>query len=174
MPRSALVTVREFCFCTPRIIMQKWAASITTPTPVGPQHVHDRVGDLVGQPLLHLQPAGEDVHDPRHLGQAEDLAVGDVGDVGPAEERQQVVLAQRVELDVAHHDHALVRLLEHRVADRVGHRHPVALGEKAQRGLDPLGRLDQALPRRVFAQRGEDLAHLVGERRRVRRVTAPW
>ena len=35
MPRRALVTVREFCFSTPRIIMQKWAASITTPTPVG-------------------------------------------------------------------------------------------------------------------------------------------
>ena len=35
MPRSALVTAREFCFSTPRIIMQKWAASITTPTPVG-------------------------------------------------------------------------------------------------------------------------------------------
>ena len=119
MPRSALVTVREFCFSTPRIIMQKWAASITTPTPVGLQHVHDRVGDLVGQPLLHLQPPGEDVHDPGHLGEAQDLAVRDVGDVGPAEERQQVVLAQRVQLDVAHHDHALVRLLEHRVADDV-------------------------------------------------------
>ena len=35
MPRSALVTVREFCFSTPRIIMQKCAASMTTPTPVG-------------------------------------------------------------------------------------------------------------------------------------------
>ena len=35
MPLSALVTAREFCFSTPRIIMQKWAASITTPTPVG-------------------------------------------------------------------------------------------------------------------------------------------
>ena len=27
--------MREFCFCTPRIIMQKWAASMTTPTPLG-------------------------------------------------------------------------------------------------------------------------------------------
>ena len=137
MPRSALVTVREFCFSTPRIIMQKCAASITTPTPVGLQDVHDGVGDLVGEPLLHLEPPGEDVHDPGHLGQPEDLAVGDVGDVRPAEERQQVVLAERVELDVAHHDHALVALLEHRVADRVGHRHPVALGEAAERRLRP-------------------------------------
>src|SRR5204863_5542657 len=34
-PRSALVTVFEFCFSTPRIIMQRWYASITTPTPSG-------------------------------------------------------------------------------------------------------------------------------------------
>src|SRR5436309_12639229 len=34
-PRSALVTVFEFCFSTPRIIMQRWYASITTPTPKG-------------------------------------------------------------------------------------------------------------------------------------------
>src|SRR6266571_2676821 len=34
-PRSALVTVLEFCFSTPRIIMQRWYASITTPTPCG-------------------------------------------------------------------------------------------------------------------------------------------
>src|SRR2546430_6367755 len=34
-PRKALVTVLEFCFSTPRIIMQRWYASITTPTPRG-------------------------------------------------------------------------------------------------------------------------------------------
>src|SRR5439155_7634047 len=34
-PRSALVTVLEFCFSTPRIIMHRWYASITTPTPRG-------------------------------------------------------------------------------------------------------------------------------------------
>ena len=28
--------------------------------PVGLQHIHDRVGDLVGEPLLHLQPPGEE------------------------------------------------------------------------------------------------------------------
>src|SRR5690606_1424306 len=34
-PRIALVMVREFCFSTPRIIMQRWLASTTTPTPRG-------------------------------------------------------------------------------------------------------------------------------------------
>src|SRR5258706_10288378 len=39
-PRSALVTVLEFCFSTPRIIMQRWYASITTPTPSGLSTAH--------------------------------------------------------------------------------------------------------------------------------------
>jgi hypothetical protein len=33
MPRTALVTVREFCFSTPRMAMQRWVASMSTPTP---------------------------------------------------------------------------------------------------------------------------------------------
>src|SRR6185503_8540072 len=35
VPRSELVTALEFCFSTPRIIMQRCCASITTPTPRG-------------------------------------------------------------------------------------------------------------------------------------------
>jgi hypothetical protein len=35
VPRMLDVKVWLFCFCTPRIIMQRWAASITTATPRG-------------------------------------------------------------------------------------------------------------------------------------------
>ena len=34
-PSMALVTVEECCFSMPRIIMHRWRASITTPTPCG-------------------------------------------------------------------------------------------------------------------------------------------
>ena len=34
-PRMAEVTIAEPCFCTPRIIMQKWLPSSTTATPCG-------------------------------------------------------------------------------------------------------------------------------------------
>ena len=59
------------------------------------QDLHQRVGDLRGQPLLHLRAAGVDVDQPGQLRQAGDLAVGgrDVADVGDADERHQVVLA---------------------------------------------------------------------------------
>ena len=105
-PRTADVTVCEFCFCTPRIIMQRWYASITTPTPRGIEHVLDRLRDLLGEPLLHLEPAREHLDDARQLREPDDAPVGDVRDVRLAEEGQQVVLAERVQLDVAHHHHA--------------------------------------------------------------------
>ena len=73
------------------------------------EHVVDRAGDLLGEPLLHLEPPREHLDDARQLAQPDDLAVRDVGDVRLAEERQHVVLAQRVELDVAHHHHVASR-----------------------------------------------------------------
>ena len=50
-----------------------------------------RLGDLVGHPLLQLQPPRVHVDQARHLAEADDPAVGDVGDVTLAEERQQMV-----------------------------------------------------------------------------------
>ena len=137
-PRTALVTVREFCFSTPRIIMQRWDASMTTPTPCGCSDLHHRIGDLVGEPLLHLQPAREHLDDAGQLGETHDPAVGNVGDVRPPEERQHVVLAQGIDLDVPHQDHALVLLLEDRVAHTSSTDMLVAAREPAQRGFHPL------------------------------------
>jgi hypothetical protein len=72
---------------------------------VGAQVRHQGVGHLAGQALLHLQAAGEDIDHAGDLAQAHHLAVGQVADVGVAEEGQHVVLAQRVELDVADDHH---------------------------------------------------------------------
>ena len=49
-------------------------ASITTPTPAGRSTSSIAVRDLLGQPLLHLQPPREHLDDPRQLGQPDDLA----------------------------------------------------------------------------------------------------
>ena len=59
------------------------------------------VGDLAGEPLLGLDAAGEELHGARELGEPEDPVGGQVADVGDARERQQVVLAQRADRDVA-------------------------------------------------------------------------
>ena len=53
-----------------------------------------RLSDLTGKPLLDLEPAGEDLHQPRQLREPKDSARRDIGDVSFAEERQEVVLAE--------------------------------------------------------------------------------
>ena len=60
----------------------------------------DGVGDLAGEPLLHLQPSREHVDESRDLAESDDAALRDVRDVALAEERQQMVLAEAVEVDV--------------------------------------------------------------------------
>ena len=114
LPRTAEVMVRAPALRTPRIVMQRCSASITTITPRGLEDLHQRVGDLGGQPLLHLRALGVDVDQPGQLGQAGDLAAlgRDVADVGDAGERHQVVLAHRPELDVVDQDHLVVADVE--------------------------------------------------------------
>src|SRR3989454_871682 len=126
---------------------------------------HQRVRHLVGETLLHLEPAGKHLDHPWDLGETDQATVRQVGDVGPAEKGQQVVLAQRVDLDVAHADQVLVPLAVQRVTDHVRDGHVVAAGEPFERGLDAGRRLPEALPARVLAQLVEYFAHETFERR---------
>ena len=90
---------------------------MTTATPSGAIRRLDRLGDLRREPLLHLQPAREHVDDARDLAEADHAAVRNVGDVALAEERQQVMLAQAVEVDVAHDHHLVILDGEERAVD---------------------------------------------------------
>src|SRR5215470_20350162 len=72
--------------------------------------VHDLLRDLLGEPLLELQPSRIHVDHAGQLGNSEHLSARNVTDVATAEERQDVVLAQAIDLDVLHNHHA-VRLL---------------------------------------------------------------
>ena len=92
---------------TPRSVMQQVLGlddhADTARREVGLQPV----GDLLGQPLLDLRAAGEQLDDPGELRQPEDPLAGQVADVRDADERQQVVLADRLHRDVAG-EHQLV------------------------------------------------------------------
>src|SRR6266513_5982802 len=65
----------------------------------------DGFRDLRRQPFLNLQAAREHIHEALNLAQADDAAVRDVSDVGLAEKRQQMMLAQAEHLDVPDNDH---------------------------------------------------------------------
>src|SRR5262245_43765493 len=56
-------------------------------------------GDLVAHTLLYREAASEYPHQAGELGDANDVLVGDIANIGPPEEGQCVVLAERVELD---------------------------------------------------------------------------
>src|SRR5580700_10239492 len=118
----------------------------------------DGVGDLGRHALLDLEAAGVAVDEAGELGEAGDAAVlgRDVRDVGAAEERDEVVLAEGGEGDVTHHDHLVVlgREGDLEVTGRV----VVEAGEELLvHGRDPVGRGEEAVAVGVLADGLEEL-----------------
>ena len=116
--------------------MHRCVASHTTATPSGLIFSVMVCGDLVGHPFLQLQPAREDIDQARNLAEPDHAAVRDVGDVALAEERQQVVLAHAVEVDVADDHHLAIIDAEQRAVQHVVDVGRVAAREKPQRLVD--------------------------------------
>jgi hypothetical protein len=71
--------------------------------------------------------------------------------VGAADERQQMVFAQRVELDVAHHHHLVVVGREDRAVDDRVEVLSIPLGEEGHGTRRTGGGIEQAVARRIFA-----------------------
>src|SRR5947208_2557014 len=119
----------------------------------------DRLCDLTGHPLLHLEAVGERVHDARQLGQAEDTARRHVADVTAAEHRQQVVL----ELAEGGQGHVLGR--GHRAAQEldVAVQMPVIDGidEVAAQRRVHLFEVDDHAGLRIHGSTDGDLDHVV-------------
>ena len=114
----------------------------------------DLVDGLWGQ--LHLQAAGADLDGPWDLAKAHNLVVRNVGHVGLAVERQHVVLAHRVHLDVLDENHLVVGLLEEGLAQDVLRVEGVPVHQELVGPGDTLGGVGEALPVFVFAQNVED------------------
>jgi len=57
------------------------------------EHVFESVCYLLTDPFLDGEPFGEQVHEPCQLGDADDILVCDVADVGIAEEGESMMLA---------------------------------------------------------------------------------
>ena len=73
---------------------------------LGVRVFHQRVRDLLGDAFLHLRATRVQLHQSGELAQSDDLPVGrDVADMRDAVERQQMMLAHREQLDVAHQHH---------------------------------------------------------------------
>ena len=84
---------------------------------LGLEHALERLRDLRGETLLHLQAPAEHLDQARDLREPHHLALRQVGDVRAPEERQHVVLAEAVEVDVLHDHHLVVADVEERVVE---------------------------------------------------------
>ena len=95
-PRTAEVIVLAPAFWMPAHGHAHVLALKHRDDPARIEPLHQQVGDLGGQALLHLRAARVDLDEPRELGQPGDPAVlaGDVADVRHPVERQEVVLAE--------------------------------------------------------------------------------
>src|SRR6185437_2997655 len=125
------------------------------------EYVRDRLRDLYRETFLHLQASRKDIHHARELGQTDDPSVRYVRDMRLAEEREHVMLAHRVQLDVAYEDHVRVFFLEHGVADDRPRILTVSMREKCHRARNTTRRLYKPLARRVFAEQCQLFAHHV-------------
>jgi hypothetical protein len=126
----------------------------------GLQHLIERMGDLVGQPLLQLEPAGEGVGKAHQLGDPDHPPLGPVGDMGVAVDRREMMLAGRDDRDVPQEDGLVIafglaeRALEQRGrVDRIAGE-PFAIGPR-----DPRRRVAQPFAGRIVAGRGDQGAH---------------
>ena len=161
-PRTALVTVLEPGVRTPRMLMQRCSASMSTSAPVGCRDASMARGWLKSiSPLLQLRTRRHLAHHARQLAQPGDVTVvtRDVGHVRAPVERQQMVLADRVEVDVLdeHHLAMVVSGDRREQLRRVGR---ADAGEDVDVHVgDPLRRLLQPRTVRVLADAFKDEAY---------------
>ena len=116
------------------------------------QDLLQTVFDLGGQSFLQLQAAGEAFYHAWDLTQSDNGAVGDVADVGLAKERQHVVFAQRIDLDVLYNDNLFVVLMKKSAFQDFLGVLAVAVGQEIHGFGDTHGGLDQSLTGGVFSK----------------------
>ena len=163
-PSMALVTVPECCFSTPRIIMQKWRASHTTPTPSGFRTSWMHSATSCVNRSLHLQTPREHVDDSRDFAQSDHLFARDIGHVHLAEKGQQMMFAEAEEFDILDDHHLVILHAEERVVDDLLDILRVTAGEVFQCLVGALGRTQKAFPSRVLTEPSQDFGHKRGNR----------
>src|SRR5204863_1932225 len=104
--------------------------------------------------------AREHIHEARNLAQADDAAVRYVSNVGLAEKRQQVMLAQAEYFDVPDDDHFVVGDIEESLVHQIVDIHLVTAGEETESGIDALRCVQQSITSGILAELRQDRADL--------------
>src|SRR6267143_3516416 len=145
---------------------------------MGLQDARESLGDLAAEPLLNGEAPGEEAHQPSELGDANDVLMGDVAQVGVAEEGEGVVLAERVERNwPVNHLAQLTVGPAVALGRKRGHEFGVALvalGRIEHRAQVSLGRLLGTWRIQRHAYGRQDLADVPLEAAPVLVADAPW
>ena len=119
---------------------------------------HEPFGNLRGKIFLDLQAPGENIDNARHLGKADHFPVRNVGDVRPTNEWKQMMLTERIKLDVLNqYDLTRVRL-EDRMINDFAEILSVSLRQKFHRARSAIGRALQTLAIQILANATKQLA----------------
>lgn len=142
------------------------------------QHFGKSQSDLLGEALLYLQSTREHLSDSSELGQPDHAAIGDVADVHLftvkpvpyqfitaylSSEWDEVMLAQRVNLDVLYNDQLVVVLMKDGTVDDFAQILLVALCEEEKRLGITIWRVSEAFSIRIFAYALENSPDCAGE-----------
>ena len=123
---------------------------------LGPQLPVQRIRNLARQALLELGATGVSLDHPCQFGEAHDLAIRDVSYVRLPDERQEVMLAHRVERYIPHEHHLVVIFLEARTQQQ-GRVHTKSRKEELVRPGEAFRSTLQALSVGILANGGEYL-----------------
>lgn len=125
----------------------------------GIEPIVEAIGDLCGETLLHLGPTRESLYESGQLRQTGDPPLGHVRHVCLAVEGDEVVLAHRVERDLAHHHDLLVVLFSEEGVDHLPRIEMDPSKYLLVETGDPGWGLHKSFPERVFAEGFDDLPH---------------
>ena len=151
LPSMDEVMAMEFCFSTPRIIMQRCCASMTTPTPCGSRA--DRI-------VLAIWDVRRSWTCSRRLKTSTSRTIllspmifplGDIGDMTTAKKGKKMVFAHAEHVDILHDDHLIVILAKEGIVQHLVRVLGIALREELEGFFHPLGRLFKPLPVRVLS-----------------------
>ena len=145
-PSKVLVVSEEPGVLTPRMVMQVCSDWITTPTPRGCKTSRIALANLGRELLLDLQPPREPLNDTGKLRYPDDAVFRQIADVGAAQERQHVMLAEADHGYVGEHDQLVITADFVERAPKILSRVRVVAGKQLLVGTDdPRGRIHEAL-----------------------------
>ena len=126
----------------------------------GMQGFLDAVADLLGEAFLNLKAAGIGFHYTGDFAEAGDFAVGNIGYVAFADEREQVMLAGGVEVDVFHQNHLAILLVEDSLAHYGNAVFRVAFCQELKGFCHPFRSFLKPLAGSVFAKQIQYCTHV--------------